>query len=113
MFVKRRTADLEEVNGDVIQRFCSKIRLENKATWNIKLYQAVSSIGLNNVDKCLKGGPFSGVVGNVNLHQSKGTLWVAFINEKFFDLYGCAPPERVSRFNKKRNGHCLYSEYKI
>ena len=31
----------------------------------------------------------------------------------FFDSNGCFPPQKRSKFIIKRNGHCLYSEYKI
>ena len=34
------------------------------------------------------------------------------MNKNFFDSYGCAPPQKLSRFNIKRKGHCLNSEYK-
>ena len=50
---------------------------------------------------------------NIILLPSKGTHWVVYINENFFDSYGCAPPQKLSNINMKQNGHCLYSEYKI
>ena len=93
--------------------FVHKYGLKNEAAWNIKVYKAVSFIGLNNVDIYLKDGPFSSDAGNGNLNPTKGLHWVAFINEIFFDSYACAPPEGISIFIKNRNGHCLYSEYKI
>ena len=52
-------------------------------------------------------------VGIVNLHPSKGTHWVCYINENYFDSYGCVCPKKLSKFIIKRNRHCLYSEYKI
>ena len=63
--------------------------------------------------KYLGEWPFSSDVGIVNLHPSKGTRWVAYINENFFDSYGCSPPQRLSKFIIERNGLCFYSEYKI
>ena len=30
----------------------------------------------------------------------------------YFDSYSCAPTQTLSKFIVKRNGHCLYSEYK-
>ena len=44
-----------------------------KATSNIRIYQALSSIGLDNVGIYLRDGPFSVDVGIVTLHPSKGT----------------------------------------
>ena len=57
--------------------------------------------------------PFLSDVGIVNLHPSKGTHWVAYMNEIYFDSYGCSPPQKLSKFIIKRNGYCLFSEYKI
>ena len=30
-----------------------------------------------------------------------------------FDSYGCFPPQKISKHIIKRNGHCLYSAYKL
>ena len=93
--------------------FVHKNKLKNKATSNIKLKQVLDSIGLNNVEIYLRDGPFSSDIGVVNLHPSKGTHWVVYINEKYFDSYGCVCPKKLSQFIIKRNGYCLYSEYQI
>ena len=61
----------------------------------------------------LRDGPFSSDIGIVNLHPSKGTHWVCFIIENYFDSYGVICPKKLSKFIIKRNGYCLYSEYKI
>ena len=93
--------------------FVIKNNSTNNATSNIKIYQVLSSIGLDNVAKYLWAGPFSSDIAIVTLHPSKGTQWVVCMNERFFDPYGCAPPQKLSRFIIKRSGFCLYSEYKI
>ena len=93
--------------------FIKKYNLKNKATSNIKIQQVLDSIGLNNIGIYLRDGPFSSDIGVVNLHPSKGTHWVTYINENYFDSYGCAPPKKLSKFIIKRNGYCLYSEYQI
>ena len=77
---------------------------------NTKTYQALSSLSLNDVGIYPQDGPFSSDTGIVNLHPSKGTQRVCYINENYFDSCGWSPPEKLSI---KRNGHCLYSEYKI
>ena len=52
-------------------------------------------------------------VGIVNLHPSKGTHWVAYINEICIDRYGWAHHQKQSMFIIKRSGSCVCSEYKI
>ena len=95
------------------KEFIKKHNLRKKATSIIKIQQVLNSIGLNNVGIYLRDGPFSSDIGIVNLHPSKGTHCVCYINENFFDSYGCAPPKKLSKFIIKRNGYCLYSEYQI
>ena len=93
--------------------FIKKYNLRNKATSNIKVQQVLFSIGLDNIDIYLRDGPFSSDRGVVNLHPLKGSQWVCYINEDYFDSYGCVPPKKLSKFIIKRNGHCLYSENQI
>ena len=93
--------------------FIKKHNLKNKATSNIKIQQVLDSIGLKNVGIYLRDGLFESNIGIVNLHQSKGTHWVCYINENYFDSYGCVPPKKLSKFIIKRNKYCLYSEYQI
>ena len=66
-----------------------KHNLRDKATSNIKIQQILSSLSLNDVGIYLRGGPFEFDIGIVNLHPSKGTHWVSYINENYFDSYGC------------------------
>ena len=93
--------------------FIKKYNLRNKATSNIKIQQVLSSQSLNDVGNYLRDGPFSSDIGIVNLHPSKGTHWVCYINENYFDSYGCVCPKKLSKFIIKRNGYCLYSEDQI
>ena len=93
--------------------FIKKHKLKNKATSNIKIQQVLGSIGLNNVGIYLRDDLFSTDIGIVNLHPSKGTLWVCYIKENYFDSYGCVPPKKFSKFIIIRCGYCLYSEYQI
>ena len=93
--------------------FIKKHNLKNKATSNIKIQQTLNSIGLNNVNIYLRDGPFSSDIGIVNLHPTRGSHWVSYINENFFDSYGIVCPEKLSKLIIKRNGYCLYSEYQI
>ena len=92
--------------------FVHKYNLKNKATSNIKIYEVLKKIGLDSkVGIYLRDGLFSTDIGIVNLHPSKGTHWVCYINENYFDSYGVVCPKKLSKFIMKRNGYCLYSEY--
>ena len=93
--------------------FVQKYKLKNKATSNIKIQQVLSSLSLNDVGIYLREGPFESGIGIVNFYPSRGTHWVCYINENYFDSYGCSPPQKQSKFIMKRNGYCLYSEYQI
>ena len=93
--------------------FVQKFMLRNKATSNIKIHQVLNSNGLDNVGIYLRDGPFKSNIGVVNLHPNRGTHWVCYINENYFDSYGCSPPKKLSKFVVKRNGYCVYSEYQI
>ena len=93
--------------------FIKKYKLKNKATSNIKIQQVLSSLSLNGVGIYLRDGPFKSDIGIVNLHPSKGTHWVCYINENYFDSYGVVCPKKLSKSIIKRNGYCLYSEYQI
>ena len=97
----------------LFNEFSKEHNLQNKATSNIKIQKVLTSVGLDNVNIYLKDGPFSSDVGIVNLHPSKGTDWVCYINENSFDSYVCVCPKKLSKFITKRNGYCLYSEYQI
>ena len=94
--------------------FVKKYNLKNKATSNIKTYEVMRKIGLDStVGIYLRDGSFSTDIGIVNLHPSRGTHWVCYINENYFDSYGCSPPKKLSKFIIKQNEYCLYSEYQI
>ena len=93
--------------------FVKKFDLKNKATSNIKIQQVLSSLSLSDVRIYLREGPFKTDIGIINLHPSKGTHWTCYVNENYFDSYGCVSPKKLSKFIMKRNEYCLYSEYQI
>ena len=93
--------------------FVKKHKLKNKATSNIKIQQVLTSIGLDNDNIYLRDGSFSSDIGIVNLDPLLGTHWVVYIDQNYFDSYGCVPPKKLSKFIIKRKGYCLYSEYQI
>ena len=64
----------------------------------------------------MRDDPFTTMAGIFNLHPTKGTHWVLFINEYYFDSYGCSPPTNIlNHFDKgiywRASGRC--SEYQI
>ena len=60
----------------------------------------------------MRDDPFSSDIGVVNFYPCDETHWVCYINENYFASYGRICAKKVSIFIIKRNGHCLYSEYK-
>ena len=84
-----------------------------RQTTKIKIQNIISSLTLNDVGIYLVDCPIEADRGIVNLHPSKGTHWVAYNNQNYFDSYGCSLPQKLSTFIKKRNGNCLFSKYKV
>ena len=93
--------------------FIKKFKLKNKATSNVKIQRVLSSLSLNDVGIYLRDGLFESVIWNVTLHPSKGTHWICYINENYFDSYGVVCPKKLAKFIINRNGNCLYSENQI
>ena len=83
--------------------FIHKYNLRNKVTSNKKIQQSLPFLSLNDVGIFLTVGFFSSDVGIDNLHPSKGAHWVAYKNGICFVSYGCAPAQKLSKFNIKRN----------
>ena len=81
------------------------MQFEKEATSNLKIQQVLSSLSLNDVGIYLRDSPFKTDIGVVNLHPSKGTHWVCYISEIYFDSYGCVCPKKLSQFIIKRNGY--------
>ena len=73
--------------------FIKKSKLKNEVTLNIKIQEVLSSLSLNDVGIYLRDGRFEPDLGIVNLHPSKGTHWVCYINENYFDSYGVVCPK--------------------
>ena len=67
--------------------------------------------GLNNVGIYLRDESFESDTWIIDLHPTKWTHWVTYINEKYLDSYGCVCPKKLSKFIIKRNGCYLYSGY--
>ena len=57
---------------------------------------SLSYLSLDDVGIYLRDGPFSSGIGIVILHPSKGTHWVFYISDNYFDSIGCSPPKKLS-----------------
>ena len=42
---------------------------------------------------------FTTTAGIVNLHPTKGTHWVMFSIQNYFDSFGCPPPTNILNHN--------------
>ena len=94
--------------------FIKKYNLKNKATSNIKIYEVLKNIGLDTkVGIYLRDGLFSTDIGILNLHPSRGSHWVLYIKDCYFDSYGCPPPKKLLNYLKNKHKKCIYSEYQI
>ena len=90
-----------------VSDFFSRIYFEKKSQIKKKVQQnKISSFALIGVKIEIKDGSFSFDVGMEKFHPTKGTNWVSYINQNYFDSYVCSPPQKRSLFSIKRNGRC-------
>ena len=57
----------------------------------------------------MRDDKFTTPSGIVNLFPTKGTHWVIYTNQNYFDSYGCPPPLNIT----KQNNNSIYSECQI
>ena len=95
------------------KEFVEKYGLKNEATSNLKIKEILNELDVpagiymrDDKFTTTSSGSFAGIV---NLHPTKGTHWVMFINAFYFDSYGCPPPLNIMK--QIKNG--FYSEYQI
>ena len=96
------------------KEFVEKYGLKNEATSNIKIKEVLDTLCASGkltipVGIYMRDDKFTTTSGIVNLHPTKGTHWVMFITEYYFDSYGCPPPLNITK--QINNG--IYSEYQI
>ena len=90
------------------KEFVDKYGLKDEATSNIKRKEVLDKLTIP-VGIYMRDDKFTTTAGIVNLHPTKGTHWVMFVNEYYFDSYGCPPPTNILNHIKKG----IYSEYLI
>ena len=90
-------------------QFLKTYNLKNAPTSNIKLNNVIQKLNL--VCKIyMRDEPIIGTnCGIVNLHPIKGTHWVCFFNEFYFDSYGIyPPPQNILNHIKSKFGKCIF-----
>ena len=90
------------------KEFVDKYGLKDEATSNIKIKEVLDKLTIP-VGIYMRDDKFTTDSGIVNLHPTKGTHWVMFTNQNYFDSYGCPPPLNITK--QINNG--IYSEYQI
>ena len=90
------------------KEFVEKYGLKNEATSNVKIKEIPNELNI----PCgiyMRDDKFNTTSCIVNLHPTKGTHWVMFTNQNYFDSYGCPPPTNI--LNHNNNGTHL--EYQV
>ena len=90
------------------KEFVNKYGLKNEATSNVEIKEILKLMNTS-CGIYMRDDKFITTSGIVNLHPTKGTHWVMFVNEFYFDSYGCPPPTNILNHIKKG----IYSEYQI
>ena len=75
--------------------------LKKEATSNIKIKEILDILKLNSIGINMRDAKFTADSGIVNLQPTKGTHWVMFVTEFYFDSYGCPPPTNILNHIKK------------
>ena len=90
------------------KEFVNKYGLKNEATSNVEIKEILKLMNTS-CGIYMRDDKFKTTSGIVNLHPTKGTHWVMFTNQNYFDSYGCPPPLNITK--QINNG--IYSEYQI
>ena len=84
-----------------LKEFVEKYRLKNEATSKVKIKEILDKLTIP-AGIYMGDDKFTTTSGIVNLHPTKGTHWVMFVNEFYFDSYGCPTPTNILNHIKKR-----------
>ena len=77
------------------KEFVEKYRLKNEATSNVKIKEILDTLSafgilkLNSTGIYMGNYKFTTIIGIITLRPTEGTHWVMFVNEFYFDSYGC------------------------
>ena len=76
------------------KEFVNKYGLKNEATSNVEIKEILKLMNTS-CGIYMRDDKFTTTSGIVNLHPTKGTHWVMFVTEFYFDSYGCPPPTNI------------------
>ena len=96
------------------KEFVNKYGLKNEATSNVEIKEILKLMNTS-CGIYMRDDKFITTSGIVNLHPTKGTHWVMFTNQNYFDSYGCPPPLNITKQINTQSafGNGIYSEYQI
>ena len=94
--------------------FVQEYSLENKTTSNIKIYEILKKTRLDSkVGIYLRKGDFSTKYGLVNLLLSRGTHCSCYMNDCYFDSFGCSLPKKFLKNLKNKHRNCICSNIRL
>ena len=79
--------------------------LKDEATSNVKIKEILQIINIS----CriyMTDDEFTTTAGIVNLHPTKGTQWVMFTNQNYFDSYGYPQPTNLMKQINTQSTRC-------
>ena len=91
-----------------VKEFVEKYGLKIEATSNVKITEILNVKDIP-AGVYMRDDKFTTTTGTVDLHPTKGTHWVMFTNQTYFDSYGCPPPTNILNLNNKG----INSKYQI
>ena len=80
-----------------LRQFIKQYNLKNKATSNIQIQNILNKLKIKS-GIYMRDDKFTTPIGIVNLHPTKGTHWVLYINQFYFDSYGIIPPLSIQKY---------------
>ncbi len=92
-----------------LDTFMKQYKLQNKATSNKKISEVINKLGIKDFNIYMRDDKLTTKQGIINLHPKKGTHWVCYFIDRYFDSYGHRAPKSVENQLKPY----IYSTYKI
>ena len=85
--------------------FIPTYTFKSEATTILKIQQVLFLLfHIPGIAICLRDGPIKSIVGKANLHPTKGTRGVAYIDQIYCKSNGGPPPEKLTKCTITQNG---------
>ena len=95
----------------LFEEFCRKYGLKNASTSSDEIYKVVKELGLNDFGIYTDNQKLKTKCGLINLDEKgRGTHWVCYYENNYFDSFGGPPSENIDRQLSKIY---VYSTYQI